>query len=555
MKKILFLLFFSSSYILAQSASDTPTLTSWRGGIVNFQAGIGLNMLGVGTASATAGGVLSPRLNNGAASIFYNPAELITLRRPHVIIDSRLGVGTDLFGIEGNTLLSDQTLSQQTDDFLKDTSIFIYDKKNGFKLPSKVKNGSAGLLGQFTSFSVGIPIARGLVLGFGSYYPMDLSLGFRVSDVSMKLRATRETGTQTIGIDILLNMAVSTNLLIRSNVMNIGLGYELMNNRFGQLSIGVTGKRYDVRTVLDLDLPIDGLIAIQKSEYYFNDPLDRAIDFEAGETNALKWKAHGDYRDTRWGGTFGIYYNAVRYIDTAIAALNLSVLYEYAPSFTMDDPLANSKSYAPVFLVGKPGGTGADSMQILIDSLRLSKPSLTKETHNVFSNTLTVSQASSLTLGMDLGFGAHTIALNYVHYFGEYGFIFDRYHVTKKLTSGIKVGLDFTLPNRMTGWNWLLLPVRLLYLDVDGLLFQAFQSSTGYRNSHYRLGGGVVLGSADAHGMDPDMAKSLRTSLGTVLPTGFALGRQYTIFARYTVGVLVFGIPDIAFKTSLGIVI
>lgn len=552
-KKILSILLIVSSLALAQKTKDTPTLSAWQGGTISFDVGLGLNMLGVGTGSAIAGGVLSPRLNNGAASIFFNPAELTSLTSPNIILDSRFGIGTGTFGMKGNSLLSDQQLSEQTDSFLKDSSIFLFDKVNGFKIPSKVSSGSAGFLGQLTSFSVGIPLSHGLVLGFGSYYPIDINIGLHVSDLSMKLRATRETGTQTIGIDFLLNMALTTNLLIRSNVMNVGLGYEVFNKNYGQLSLGASAKRYDVRTVLNLDMPIDGLISIQKVEYYFNNPADRAVDFSSGETNTLKWTAHGDYRDTKWGFTVGAYYNGVRFIDSALSALNISIVYDYAPSFTMVDPLAKSESYSPVFLVGKPGGKGKDSMQILIDSLKLSKPNLTRTTENVFSNTLSLKQASSLTFGLDLGLGKHTIAFNYVKYFGDYAMTFSDYQIGKKLTSGIKLAADFTMPPRLAGWSWLLLPVRLLYLDIDGLLFQAFQSQTGYENSHYRFGGGIVMGTAIANGMKPETAKSLRSALDTPLPTGFTLGRQYTIYSRYTIGVMVFGLPDIAFKTSVGI--
>jgi len=553
MKRIIIILIIAVTGAVAQPAKDTPALTAWRGGAIDFNLGLGLNMLGVGTGSATAGGVLSPRLNNKGASIFFNPAELSSLTLPHIVIDSRFGIGTGTFGMEGNALLSDKTLSEQTDEFLKDSSIFLYDKVNGYTLPSKVSSGSAGFLGQLTSFSVGIPIARGLVIGFGSYYPIDINVGFHANDLSMKLRATRETGTQTIGIDFLLNIAISTNLIIRSNVMNAGFGYEVMRNRYGQLSFGVSAKRYDVRTVLDLDMPIDGLISIQKVEYYFNNPVDRAIDFSSGETNALKWKAHGDYRDKKWGYTIGLSYKGVRLIDSALSALNLTLVYDNIPSFSMFDPLAKSESYSPVFMVGKPGGTGQDSMQILIDSLKLSKPNLTKTTHNIFSNRLSLQQSSALTFGIDVGLGKHTLMFNYVKYFGDYSVIFSNYKIGKKLTSGVKGGLDFEMPTRFVGWNWLLLPVRILFLDVDGLLFQAFQSRTRYRNSHYRIGGGVVMGTAIVEGLKPETARDLRPLLNDPIPIGFTMGRQYTIFTRYTIGVMVLGFPDIGFKTSVGI--
>jgi hypothetical protein len=397
-------------------------------------------------------------------------------------------------------------------------------------------------------------LAKGLTVALGSYYPIDFGMNMRLSDLSMQLRANRVTGTQTITIDILLNMGVTADLLVQSNVLNFGLGWRALDGRKGTVSVGAAAKRYDARTKLRLDIPMDGLISIQKNEYYFNNANDKAIDFAGGETNALKWTAAGDYRDTKWGFCLGAYYDATKLLDSALSAFNISLLYEYSPAFTLSDPGAKSESYQPIFLVGKAGGKGADSMQILIDSLRLSKPNLTRSTHNVFSDNIAWRQPSSVTVGLDLGFGQHTVIMNYVQYFGEYSMTFGDYYIGKKASCAIKFATDFKFPEKMTGWSWLLLPVRLMYLDIDGLLFQAFQSRTGYRNPHYRFGGGVMLGTSIVSGVgNEETAKSLRDALNSPIPLGFSLGRQYTIYRRFTIGVMVFGYPDIALKTSVGI--
>ena len=539
---------------MAQKKKDTPDLTMWRGGKITFDVGLGLDLLGVGTGSAVGGGVMSPRLKNGAAAIFTNPAELTMLTSPQIVLDPKLGIGTGTFGLTGKSLLSDKTLDAQTDSFLKDSSIFKYDKINGFKVPSRVTSGSVGFNGSLNAVAVAFPVRKGLTFAIGSYSPIDLAVNMHLSDMALKLRATRATGSQTIGIDFLLDMAITANLAMQSNVLDMGMGWQVADGKKGKVSVGIAAKRYDVRAVLGLNMPIDGEVSIQQNEAYFNNPDDKAIDFAAGETNALKWTAHGDYRDTKWGYTGGVVYNATRLIDSAISTLNLSLVYDKAPSFVLSDPTALSESYQPVFLVGKFGGKGADSMQILIDSLRLSKPNLTRKTENVFSDKIILTQASSLTFGLDLGVKKHTFAFNYVKYFGDYVMTFSDYRIGKKLTSGVKFVADFELSDRVSGWGWLLLPVRLVYLDFDGLLLQAFQSRTGYSNRHYRVGGGLVFGAPIVSGIgSASTAKSLHDALGSALPVGFSLGRQYTIYDRFTVGVVVFGIPDLALRTSLGI--
>lgn len=553
-RSTLLLLLCLASLGFAQKKKETPDMTMWRGGKITFDVGLGLDMLGVGTGSALGGGILSPRLANGAAAVFSNPAELTLLTAPQMVFDAKLGLGTGTLGLKGNDLLTNKSLKSQTDSFLKDSSIFRFDKVNGFKSYSEVKNGAAGFNGQVNALTVAFPLRRGLVIALGSYYPIDVGVNLHLSDLSLKLRATRASGSQTIGIDFLLDMGLTANLLAQSNVLSTGIGWQALDGKKGSLSLGASAKRYDVRAVLGWSMPIEGLVSIQKNEAYFNNPDDKAIDFASGETNELKWNAHGDYRDTKWGFSIGAFYNALKLIGNALTALNISVVYDKAPSFTLFDPGATSESFQPVFLVGKFGGKGANSMQILIDSLKLSKPNLTRKTENVFSDRILLKQASSLSFGVDVGLRKHTLAVNYIRYFGDYSMRFSDYVLGKKLTSGVKFAADFELPEKMQGWGWLLLPVRLLYLDVDGLLFQAFQSRTGYSHPHYRFGGGVVLGNAIVQGIgNASTAKSLKNALNSPFPTGFALGRQYTIYDRFTVGVMVFGFPDVALKTSVAV--
>jgi hypothetical protein len=92
-----------------------------------------------------------------------------------------------------------------------------------------------------------------------------------------------------------------------------------------------------------------------------------------------------------------------------------------------------------------------------------------------------------------------------------------------------------------------LLPLRLLFLDVDGLLFQAMGRYSGYRNPHYRLGGGLQQGTLLVGRLAADARPATQ-----VLPTGFSMGRQYTLFNGLDVGVMLFGVPDMAFRMSLG---
>ena len=102
------------------------------------------------------------------------------------------------------------------------------------------------------------------------------------------------------------------------------------------------------------------------------------------------------------------------------------------------------------------------------------------------------------------------------------------------------------------GWDYALIPVRLLFLDFDGLLFQAFGSTTHYKNPYYRVGVGFMLGDESTEGLNDEYSETFKDIFNLPLPNGIALSRKYTIFDNIDVGVLIFGVPDLALKFSLG---
>jgi hypothetical protein len=110
------------------------------------------------------------------------------------------------------------------------------------------------------------------------------------------------------------------------------------------------------------------------------------------------------------------------------------------------------------------------------------------------------------------------------------------------------------MPDELEGWNWAYLPLRLLYLDFDGILMQLFQDQTHYKNSYYKISGGVLFGDAIVEGIfDQQQSKSIKDGLNMPLPSGFALTREYNVFDYVNIGVLVFGFPDLALKFGIGI--
>jgi hypothetical protein len=333
------------------------------------------------------------------------------------------------------------------------------------------------------------------------------------------------------------------------NNLSFSLGGTIFGNeRSDRLTFGLTLNRYEMTNNIDFNFHSDGMIVLNNSsEYYFNDPNDVNLSKDKGETNTLFWRAKGNFNSSGYGFKFGLNLSP----KETISFMEFSILYDYVPKFSMKDPMAVNESYQPKFFTGRLNGKDNEAMDIVIDSLNLAKPNLTVRTSNPFSDEVIISLPSSLTFAFDFKLGDHTLAFNILKYFNDYSYQLGQFKFGKKPTAGFKMGLDFKFPVNYEGWNWTLIPIRLLFLDFDGILFQLFSDGTGYTNPHFRVGGGLIFGDAIVEGFnDKDQRKSLEDGLALPLPSGFAFGRQYTILDNLTISALVYGYPDLFLKYS-----
>lgn len=524
----------------AQSSSDDFSITTFRGGEVEANLRMGLNLAGVGIGSGTFGGVLSGRVSDGASGLFSNPANLGKVTAPQWAFDTRLGLGTSNFGVDGTSLIPPSDVRSETDEVLEELSF----PENRSPTYPTVKDIDLGLQSQLSSFAVTLPLQDRFSVGLGLRRTVDFDLRTRASGIEAQLEADQESGGQTISIDFLTQMYGSLDAKVDITSLSFGTGGYVFNNEYGRLSLGLALNRHYATHELKIDVQPQAMIILNGSEeFFFNQSGDPNLAED--ETNRFFWKANANYEDKAWGYRSGIHY------QLPFEWLTLSALYTAAPDFKMRDPDASSRRFLPRFVDLTPP-EGED--RVSIDDLSLAKPNLTSPAQDSLGRSLSLSLPSSLTIGMDLGLGEHTVTLNYVQYFGEISYegIYsdnenktDSFVIGKDLKYGVKYGMNFTFPDQLKGADWALIPIRLLYLDIDGLLFQAFRGKTKYRNPQYRIGGGVMFGDELT---DKDRGSGLRDILDAPLPRGFALGRQYTIYNEIDVGVMLLGFPDTALR-------
>ena len=544
--------------VLPASAQDEDfQLMRWHGGTVSADIQLGFNFAGAGIGNGTFGGVLSPRVTSGAASLFSNPAELGLLRQRQVTFGSKFALGTGTLGLQGSSLLPPEDIAKNTDDFLSDLSF----PEGGTPIYTEANDIGAAQVGQLSSFALALPVHKRLTLAMGLHYPLDLSLGLRVSGLEAFLDAAQESGDQTIGINMLMNVNAALDLNLRMNTLSFGAGGQLLNGGFGSLSAGVSMNRYLVSHALGASVnPEAGIVLSGSQEYFFNDAGDPNLNAATNETNAFYWRAKGHYTDSAWGMRAGLVYTL------PLRGWSLSVAYNKMPAFELADAQAFAEGYLPSFIdtdaIGEEDENGEARDVLLLDAFNLAKPNLTQATDDSLGQVLGFQMPSTLTAGLDVGLGPHTLALNYIHYLngfsyeGVYGkpgadLADNTFALRKEFTSGVRFGLDFKFPDRLRGGAWALVPIRLLFLDIDGLLLQALGKHTGYKNPHYRFGGGLSIGPASLEGRLASLDDDLGAALDGPLPGGFSLGRQYTVFNDLDVGVMVFSVPDMLFRVSM----
>ncbi len=542
MKKLMIIsvILFLFGTIAAQT--PTPELSRFNGGSLNLNLSFSSNFFGGGSGSGLTGGIISPTMMNKSASLFGNPAELSFLSKAYSNVDYRFGIGASDF-------IEPSMISSATDDYLKDTTMFIYNQQSTNY--TRINSSSFSLFGGVSSFSAAIPITDKITFGFGFNYPLMFNMDLRVNGIETELNTAQDLGGNETTFDMVLNTSINAKTVLNINEIVFGLGANIFNNENGYLSAGLSLSRKSAINNFDWLVKIDGAIILNhNNEYYFNDSNDPLINREAGESNNFYWKLKGNYRDVKYGGKIGLYYN---FGKDKSSSWNLSLLYDFEPDFNLNDENAIGESYQPKFIKGRILGTNDDAIDIQLDSMNISKPQLTIKKDNVFTKNAILKMPSSLTFGVDASIKSGTsFSLNIIKYFGDFLYQYDKYAIGKTPNLGLKFAGNFHLDDELEGWGIPFIPIRLLFLDVDGLLFQIFRDETNYSNSYYRIGIGIITGDATSQGFDSDLTSSISDGLGIPFPYGISLSRRYTVFHNIDVGVMIFGIPDLAMKISIG---
>jgi len=544
-----FILFYGLCY--AQT-SDKPQMTYFPGGNLSIDFKMGLNTTGVGSIGGTFyGGVLSPSSGVSSSSIFTNPAEIGLIKSYSAVLDVKPGFSNGTLGLSPEDIYSQKDISKSIDDILYDTTTFVFNKGN-YRNDTKINELEANFLGSVSSFSVAgkVPEVPNLYFGFGFYNPFNMSFKLFANGIKTKLVTKKVVSDNEIKIDMIISANLLNEIVLKANVFNFSTAYDFGKKSFGQLIVGLSLNQYQVNHSYLLNVDTEGMMVLYgNKEYYFNDPDDPNLATGTNLTNQMSFFQKANFNTSKWGAKIGFYYDPGSW-NPSFSFVKFNLVFDYVPKFEMTDPNAISESYQPKFLTGKFTGDDEEALDIVIDQLDIARPNLTTKTYNEFSDKVLFQIPSTLTLGMDFLLGNHILALNLSKYLSPIKYEFGKYKISKDIAMGVKLGGDFKMPFELKGWNLAYLPLRILYLDFDGLIFQLFKGS-GFKDLRYRVSTGLVFGDGAVDGItDPDQKKSLKDALDSPLPTGFAISREYTVFDNVSIGVVVFGYPDLFMRYS-----
>lgn len=535
---------------LQAQQSEEFRLSAYEGGTLRGNFRLGSNLLGSGVGAGSFGRVQSSLGKVDGATLFGNPAHLSFLNKPQLGFEFRFPIRNGSFGLGPESFWTDSRIRERTDEWLTNLE-YVGETGPAY---TRVSRLSAGQPRQLSAFWLNWPVSEHVAIGFGYRQPFLATSSARLSGYGTRLTGKQSSNLGLVQVDVLSELAGTMQADVSLDEITIGTGGLLERYYFGSVWWGISFFRYDAAAHLDLDARGDGHVAVAGSgERFFND----GGDLLSGETsNDLFWRMRADYQDAGFGTRIGFVHRSYteRY--------GTSVLFTVPPILRMQDPRAFAESWLPAFVTldGTMDPSDPDNVEILdINRIDLDQPNATRRSRDYLGPEVTLRLPTQVTIGLDARLGKHALVLNGIRYWGsltaegQYGRengVIQSFRYGMEPTWGFRAGLDLerTLDDR---FNFLWIPVRILTLDLDGLLFELMGDRVSYDEPRYRFAGGFSWGQAITEGSKDTVKASVRNAITGVTPISFSVGRTYRLRERTHVGVHVAGFPDLLWRFSL----
>lgn len=385
--------------LIAQTDSDHP-LAELAVSRLNLRFTLSGSLLGLGSGGSLAGrSVVWPQAD--ASALSWNPAALALLEKRSLVVDWVPGLTQDLSQLESLYDI-DQEVRDQMDEAVAD---YGTDQSTvGYPDLEPV----SGMRSSVAGFGLGVPFRLGGVpmgVGFGYAAPLLLNLDLQGTGIDALIDSEQEIEGSTRRIRMRTQASLTGAAEVAVNQLLLGWGAQPLPG----LSVGVTASRYRVRARGRARANIDGIIEMSGNEYAFNDPNDPAIDFAAGETNALDQVLASEFSGSGWGYKIGVVQRIAR-------GFQLGVTVELPQSITLEGYWSSVTHEIP-FLNFEDG----DDVDEMIDptAINLAQLTLTQRREKRETHRLIIELPKAYNVGLALGGGGFSLVLRGTLYRGD----------------------------------------------------------------------------------------------------------------------------------------
>ena len=203
-----------------ESDSEPVELHLFRGGYMDLNFGLNLNMVGSSLGSGSMGGLMTSRIYNGALNVNVNPAMLAFTNKGQVIFDSRVGLGSNLTSGINSSLVStiNDEIESNIDETFSDEDSWTQFPETYIK-PTEVRDLDAGLSGNLASMAFAAPVHDRVVIGGSFHYPAAIDFDLGVTGIAAKLAQEQGTDEVAIRFDVLMNVSLLTKMRFEMSKM------------------------------------------------------------------------------------------------------------------------------------------------------------------------------------------------------------------------------------------------------------------------------------------------------------------------------------------------
>lgn len=357
----------------------------------------------------------------GVWDVWSNPASLISFKRPYISLALKPGFRID----PANFYDVDGTIKRKMDNSIADY------KTSATEVAYPQLSSSIGQKGGLFGFQLVYPVHGG-VFAFEMGQPLFLSLNARNNGLATLIETRKSVGSRDMIIHLRIDALLQADLQLKASTYK--LNYVRKVNE--KLAVGGGVSKTKISAYFNGSANLNGIMETAGTEYVFNDPYDKRIDFDAGETNKLDQAAFLDFNGGGWDFHFGALYHAAR-------SVVIGASYSRSAPVTLKGDMSVIQYKIPALNADALLSDDPNAELVEPTKLNLAKLTLTEPVENPVGDRIKINFPSSFGLQFSYQslFFESTISLQ--KYFNRFGYDFLQDERYAELNYGLNLDLCF----------------------------------------------------------------------------------------------------------------